>query len=384
MNTLRSHERNGSIELLRFLFTTIIIFFHINLDLWNQEKTVAVIRGIPVTFFQHGNLGVEFFFLVSGYLMAETVCRQIRAQSGSAGPSLSRSTAQFVLHKAKAVLPFYLTACALTPLVRLLTKKEVTAVYFIRRLPSLFFLQRMGLGRPFIGCSWYLSSLFIALAAAYPLCRRFYRAYTHVIAPVLCAVLLTSIIVLTGSLGDISDWFFFTYKTNIRAFAELSMGAAAFELSRVIRGRVRTLVSSSFLSFTAVTCLALSLMYICSSADGRYGIIVFYLLFGAVVIAFSGEGIISRSRLFLSCRPFFCYLGRISLPMYLTQTLMRRSVPFFFEKSSPWSQCFLIYTGTLFLGMLLTAVMDRSARRGIAGLLTHRGRKVCGQQAPGI
>ena len=131
MNTQRSHERNGGIELLRFLFTGIIIFFHINLDLWDQKKIVAVIHSVTVTFFQHGNLGVEFFFLVSGYLMAETVCRQNSARSGSSASSLPRDTFDFVLHKAKAVFPCYLTACALTPLVRLLTGKEVAAAYFI-------------------------------------------------------------------------------------------------------------------------------------------------------------------------------------------------------------------------------------------------------------
>ena len=162
------------------------------------------------------------------------------------------------------------------------------------------------------------------------------------------------------------------------------MGAAAFELSRSIRGRVRTSLSRCLLSLSAVICLALSLAYICSSADGKFGLIIFYLLFAVVVIVFSGEGMISRSRLFLACRPLFYYLGRISLPMYLTQTLMRRSVPFFFEKSSLWTQCFLIYAGTLTLGILVSAVMDRSLRSRIAGLLTGRGRKVYEQQAPGI
>ena len=75
---IRKEKRNNSIELLRFLFTAIIIFFHVNLDLWDQDKVIAVIRGVPVTFFMHGNLGVEFFFLVTGYLLARSVHKKIQ------------------------------------------------------------------------------------------------------------------------------------------------------------------------------------------------------------------------------------------------------------------------------------------------------------------
>lgn len=350
-------KRNNSIELLRFLFTAVIIFFHINLDLWDQDKVIAVIRGVPVTFFMHGNLAVEFFFLVTGYLLARSVHKKIQEDKERPGTaaSLPRETLQFIVHKAKAVLPCYLAACALTPAARLIAGKKLGLSYFLKRLPSLFFLQRLGLGRPFIGCTWYLSSLFIALPFVYPLCRKYYRAYTRVVSPLLCAVLLWSIISLTGSLGDIDDWFFFTYKTNIRAFAEISMGTTAYELSRFIRGRVHSLPSRAVLTFTALACLALSIMYMCSAADGIYGLPVFYLLFFLIAITFSGEGLISRADIFRSS--FFTWLGSVSLPMYVTQTLLRMVVPCVFGKCSQWTQCFLIYAGTLFLAAgLLTAV----------------------------
>lgn len=352
---IMKEKRNNSIELLRFLFTAIIIFFHVNLDLWDQNKVIAVIRGVPVTFFEHGNLGVEFFFLVTGYLLARSVHKKIQEDKAHPGMNvnLSQETLQFIVHKAKAVFPCYLAACAMTPLVRLIVGKNLGFSYFLKRLPSLLFLQRLGLGRPFIGCTWYLSSLFIALPFVYPLCRKYYRTYTRVVSPLLCAVLLWSIISLTGSLGDIDDWFFFTYKTNIRAFAEISMGTTAFELSRLIRGRVHSLPARAALTFTALASLVLSIMYMCSAADGRYGFAVFYLLFLLVAITFSGEGLISRADIFRS--PFFTWLGAVSLPMYVSQTLLRMLVPCIFGKTTQWTQCFLIYAGTLLLAAGLLA-----------------------------
>ena len=413
-------QKNGSVEFLRFLFTSIIIFFHINLDLWDQKKILAVIRDIPVTFFNHGNIGVEFFFLVTGWLMAKSIYSRyvqtkttsyaggtgnmrsagiaggnrnvdsagsagktgntgnegiaggngIEDYAGGTGTGLFTETINFVTHKARAIFPYYLLACALTPLVRVMTDRMLTFSYFLNRLPSLFFLQRVGIGKPFIGCTWYLSSMLIALVAAYPLCRRFYKAYTLFIAPVLCAVLLGAIIVLTGALGDIDDWFFFTYKTNIRAFAEISMGATAFEISRRMQGRVYPAAARILLSLTALTCLSLSIAYMCSAMEGRLGIGVFYLLFVLVVIAFSGEGILCRAGCF--SHPLFSYLGRISLPMYVTQTLLRRSVPWYFAGSSQWTQCILIYLGILGLAVFLDSASAFMHRHPVLQPLAKR------------
>ncbi|MBR3187958.1 MAG: acyltransferase [Lachnospiraceae bacterium] len=398
-------QKNGSVEFLRFLFTSIIIFFHINLDLWDQKKIIAVIRDIPVTFFNHGNIGVEFFFLVTGWLMAKSIYSryiQTKTTSYAGGTGNMRSagktgntgnegiaggngsedyeggtvtglfseTINFVTHKARAIFPYYLLACALTPLVRVMTDRMLTFSYFLNRLPSLFFLQRVGIGKPFIGCTWYLSSMLIALVVAYPLCRRFYKAYTLFIAPVLCAVLLGAIIVFTGSLGDIDDWFFFTYKTNIRAFAEISMGATAFEISRRMQGRVYPAAVRILLSLTALTCMSLSIAYMCSAMEGRLGIGVFYLLFVLVVIAFSGEGILCHAGCF--SHPLFSYLGRISLPMYVTQTLLRRSVPWYFAGSSQWTQCVLIYLGIFGLAVFLDSASAFMHRHPVLQPLAKR------------
>ncbi len=380
----RVKQKNGSVELLRFLFTSIIIFFHINLDLWDQKKVVAVIGDAPVTFFSHGNIGVEFFFLVTGWLMAKSIYSRyvqpgdmlqntmqkntmqkntLQKNTDGRDKGLFTETLQFVAHKARAIFPYYVLACALTPVIRVMTDRTLTADYFLNRLPSLFFLQRVGIGKPFIGCTWYLSSMLLALFAAYPLCRRFYHVFTLLAAPVLCAVLLGAIIVLTGSLGDIEDWFFFTYKTNVRAFAEISMGATAFEISRRIQGHVHSFAVRVLLSVTALACLGLSLAYMCSAMGGSYGLIVFYLLFVLVVIAFSGEGLLCRAGIF--SHPPFTYLGKISLPMYVTQTLFRKIVPWYFPKSSQWIQCMLIYLGIFGFAVFLHAASIYLHRRPV-------------------
>ena len=58
--------RNGKIEFLRFLFCIIVLLYHI------AESTIGLKYEIldNITFFGKGYFCVEFFFIVSGYLMA--------------------------------------------------------------------------------------------------------------------------------------------------------------------------------------------------------------------------------------------------------------------------------------------------------------------------
>ena len=60
-------KKNGRIELLRFLFALIILLFHIQKRF---AKSPVPMGDTGLYFFNHGCIGVEFFFLVSGYLLA--------------------------------------------------------------------------------------------------------------------------------------------------------------------------------------------------------------------------------------------------------------------------------------------------------------------------
>ena len=70
MRMNRKYKKNGLIELMRFVFASIIIIFHVNKDLWNREIVLFRLGGFRFTPAQNGTIGVDFFFLVSGALLA--------------------------------------------------------------------------------------------------------------------------------------------------------------------------------------------------------------------------------------------------------------------------------------------------------------------------
>ena len=58
----------------------------------------------------------------------------------------------------------------------------------------------------------------------------------------------------------------------------------------------------------------------------------------------------------ISLKGSFTYLGKISLPMYVTQTLFRKLIPWYFPRSAQWTQCLLIYFGIFAFSVFLQAV----------------------------
>ena len=148
-------KRNGYIDIIKFLFAIVIAEFHLG-------------SGV----FLGGRLAVEGFFMISGYLM----CRSIEKEASS-GSGLAVSTVKFIWKKYKSLFFFLLPACILAYTV-ISIYRETSFLDAIRRAPLLLFdiipLNSTGIkGEYVVGISWYLSSMFIALAILYPLAKKF-------------------------------------------------------------------------------------------------------------------------------------------------------------------------------------------------------------------
>lgn len=63
-------QKNGLLELMRFLCAASVILFHINKDVW-KKKLILLDMGWmgKLTPAKNGNICVEFFFLLSGLFM---------------------------------------------------------------------------------------------------------------------------------------------------------------------------------------------------------------------------------------------------------------------------------------------------------------------------
>lgn len=55
-------QRNGKIEFLRFVFSMVVVLFHLNYVYFKDKLLLTD----SISFFAYGYIGVEFFFLVTG------------------------------------------------------------------------------------------------------------------------------------------------------------------------------------------------------------------------------------------------------------------------------------------------------------------------------
>ena len=102
------YQRNGKIEFLRFVFCLIVMIFH--------GKNVMDDGEIRIMF--SGRLGVEFFFLVSGYLMAVSLAK---IHSQNTPVCVATETGHFLLKKLKSLYPMVVIAFVMTMFMSLYT-----------------------------------------------------------------------------------------------------------------------------------------------------------------------------------------------------------------------------------------------------------------------
>ncbi len=310
--------KNGKIELLRFVFCVFVLLFHLNKFVLYLPETYF---DLHLTFFKNGAIGVEFFFLVSGFLMAKSIYKKIsESKTESQGKALSRDYLNFIKRKYLAIFPYHLVAFAITALIFVLLNRLEGAPlykYLFGSLPDLLLIQMSGI-KMFSPNSfeWYISSMLLAMVVLYPTCLRYYYRFTRFFAPVAALLILGGLQVMTSCLsGNIDDWIYVAFKTNFRAIAEIMLGTTAFEISRRLQKiefsqkQLGALSALEVFSFAAVCFFTVS--------DWGYNYQAVFLIFIFVLVTLAFTRFSEKKSIFDNRLCYF--LGSLSLPLYLAQ-----------------------------------------------------------------
>lgn len=143
MSKTLATKRNGKIEFLRFIFCMSVLLFHFNQFI--MDKLSFSNEG-KLTFFSHGAIAVEFFFFVSGYLMAKSIFKRIDTPCNSR--ELSKDYVSFIYHKYMSVFPQNAVAFVITCVVFLLyefNKKSSVFLYIFSAIPNFLMIDITGI-----------------------------------------------------------------------------------------------------------------------------------------------------------------------------------------------------------------------------------------------
>lgn len=298
---IKMSGRVMEIELFRFLFSVMILFRHAEYLLGEN------------LLFPGAAFGVEFFFLVSGYLMMASLEKMASIHTDDLG----RETLLFLKKKAGAVYPEFFVSAAIgftfQWFSRALSWDEVEKL-LSESFFELTFLTRVGLGENNMNSViWYVQAMLLGMLILYPLNRKYPKMMRTIIMPFAALVLLGYLNMKYGHLRSPSRWTGWTYKGNVRAIAELCLGAEAFFVVRWLKGMQFSRLGKTLLTALKWLCWIVIMVYMWNPLCDK-DFFMLAVLWAAVVLAFSGQCLdveIYRNKL-------VAFLGKFSLPIYLS------------------------------------------------------------------
>lgn len=367
-------KRNGKIEFLRFVFATTVLCFHVALDALGHNTVLIPGLSPNFTLFPQGKLGVEFFFLLSGYFMAMSIDSAYRRANGNPDCSnLSDDTFNYVSKRVAAILPYHISFCAAALCLGIWQHRHKKLLqYLVNVFPTLFLLNSTGLVRDTGGPitpEWYLSSMFLMFFVLYPLVKRYWRVVPLTICPFAGLLVMGYVTQTIGQFpGNIVNWSGITLTCNLRALGEMCLGVTSYALSKKLsaqeiksRAGVTAIKLIEVASFVAVICL------MCTNLTNSHQLILL-LLFVGITISMGRYGVGNESPLLQN--RFMCFLGEVSLPVYLCQNVVRGFAKEFLTLGSEKAHFLFVVVATYAVGTaaLLLHHAIRDWRRGRAAV----------------
>ncbi len=294
--TLNRKKRNGRIELYRFIFAIYVLLFHFEKYFMGEP---SLKDGFHLALFPHGSIGVEFFFLLSGFFMAKSIKKKRNSMMEEKGRIVSKPAdwIRFIAGKYSSIFPYHVIAFVFSFATYVMFKGfdwKHAVVCLIDSVPNFLLVQMSGISLTNPNhVEWYISCMLLAMCVIYPFAIRYYEAVYTYIAPVLAVFAIGYLMYTTNALTGVSVWMSFCFKATLRAVIEILLGGTAAE------------AAAFFFTF----------VFAVTTVPSQYEVYALALLF--VLVTVSGTGISHAGSIFNSRICFF--LGRLSLPVYLSQ-----------------------------------------------------------------
>lgn len=356
---LHGRQRNGTIDFFKFVFALVIVVFH----LYPLYSTGGY------RLFGCGRVAVEFFFMVSGYLLVEK-SRHVSLQD-SVFQENARMLKGKVLHIFPYILPAAICGCIFYSF-RYASANTLTDKLLFS-LSDIYGLQMFGFPVfPATGVSWYLSVLFFVSFLIWPVLCRKRELFTKYIGPVSATLILGYIAKISGTLTEPTAWWDWTFKGMLRGYADLALGCTAYEISAYYRNKEN--VNRTLISILELVGYAAILGYaVFHEKSDQYDFLMIPLILMTVSLSFSGRSIWAKV---CDC-PAVHWLGVFSMSVFLNHEYIAE---FFlrggFPETGLWAKC-LIYAGLVagisfinyFLGKLLARKINTGERMLLVTLL---------------
>ena len=298
----------------------IIIVIHHSYNLFEDERI----------YYPHGSIYVEFFFIVSGFLMALSASKKPQGDPRTLGSE----TVSYVFRSIKRLIPYVIfgwVTMLISDIAYFGADKVFTAENFLKVPFSMLFLHVSGIPmQDVIETDWYLSAMFMSMAVLYPILRRWGNIFTKVAAPLIAVSLYACMINRDGYIVGYLGWYGIFCKGFFRGIAGMSLGCSAFAVSRWLRSKFLYRGMETLLSIVSTGCMLGSAVIMYCEIDGQYQGTVVLMFYIAVAIIASRRANINA----VFQNRFSLKLGKLSMAIFLTHLSLTRWLNLAVESSS--------------------------------------------------
>ena len=167
---MQESKHNGSIAFWKFMFSMMILVLHFGTRINNELIPTGHIR------FEGGSIAVDFFFMVSGYLLY-TKSKKSKFEDSTIG----RQTKDYVLKRFLKLIPFVVFPYIINLVIMIIEGKE-----FYQIVNSVFYLTMFtpnSTGLSYIypdGLTWYIGVLLIWSTILYPIISKDKNKYLFI------------------------------------------------------------------------------------------------------------------------------------------------------------------------------------------------------------
>ena len=304
-----SKQRNNIIELGRFVYSLLVVEYHIQLSYDEEDKSVDP--------FECGALAVEYYFFLSGYFLA----RSLEKLSLDNKMSFIKKYYTFMKNKIKALLTVHFIAIIAILIIIACCDKKNFVNKLLPGITSIFLVQMAvvyhgNFEKALIVPEWYLSSMIICMLIMVPIFLAFRKLMKGVFI----------VLILLGVLAIFAVIFILITKMKLkpnmifdmRAWGEMNLSMFSYYLSLYIEKQTYSNGINILLKIVEIvaycTPVILGIIPISANNEPICMTITGACAFVAIFITFSKKGNIIKSE---KANYIFGYLGSISLPIYI-------------------------------------------------------------------
>ena len=345
-----SKQRNNIIELGRFVYSLLVVGYHIQLSYDEEDKSVDP--------FECGALAVEYYFFLSGYFLA----RSLEKLSLDNKMSFIKKYYTFMKNKIKALLTVHFIAIIAILIIIACCDKKNFVNKLLPGITSIFLVQMAvvyhgNFEKALIVPEWYLSSMIICMLIMVPIFLAFRKLMKGVfVVLILLGVLaiFAVIFILITNMKLKPNMVF-----DMRAWGEMNLSMFSYYLSIYIEKQAYSNGVNILLKIVEIvaycTPVILGIIPISANNEPICMSITGACAFVAIFITFSKKGNIIKSE---KANYIFGYLGSISLPIYIFHPVIIDLIDYVWIPCPKYAKYLIVFFSALALALLYRIIAD--------------------------